>query len=106
MKKIKQSSDVFTCTLFLIITVFIFNACSKDVPDNEFNFSNMLDGPHAMPPNTGVGTGTCNATYDSISNQLVYTITWTDVTGTPTAVNFQAPVPGTQDFKNIPVNKF
>src|SRR6478752_808117 len=89
MKKINQSFNVFRSTIILIITTLIFNACSKDAPDNIFTFVATLNGSQALPPNSEAGTGTCNVTYDSISNELTYTITWKDLTGAPTAVDFQ-----------------
>jgi len=102
MKKLKAPLKVFVCVFILIVTVAGFNACSKDPQDNISSFYASLDGAHAIPVNTEIGTGYCNATYDSIDNQLAYTITWQDLTSTPTSVNFQVPDADSM-LVNIPV---
>lgn len=89
MKKIKQCFNVFTPSVILIIIVIIFNACAKNISDNLLSFVAALNGSQAIPPNAEAGIGTCNVTYDSISNQLTYTITWKNLTGAPTSVDFQ-----------------
>jgi hypothetical protein len=105
----KKNKQLFSFLLHIIISgvaVLNFSSCSKDDPDNIFAFAASLNGVQATPPNVEIGTGLCNATYDSITNKLIYTITWKELTGTPTAINFEKPVAGIPDFTNIPVTGF
>ena len=98
----KQRFKFLVYTLIVMIAVLGFNACSKEVPDNIFTFVAPLDGTNAIPPNNTTGEGYCNATYDSVSNEFSFTITWENLTGAPTAVTFQIPVSG-GGFTNIDV---
>ena len=99
---VRRSFNIFCYALILIVSVLSFNACSKDDPDNIFAFVAPLDGSQAIPSNSTIAEGYCNATYDSISNKFSFTITWENLSGAPTAVNFQVPVSG-GGFTNIDV---
>ena len=102
MKRARQQFKIFVYSLILMIAVLGFNACSKDDPDYIFTFVAPMDGTEAIPPNSTTGEGYCNATYDSVSNEFSFTLTWKNLTGAPTAVNFQVPVSG-GGFTNIDV---
>ena len=106
MTKIKWRFSLFVLIAISVVIFLGFNACTKDRPDNLFAFTAFLDGTHALSPNTEVSTGSCNVTYDSISNELTYTIRWEDLTGAPTAINFQQPAPGIPGFINVAVPGF
>ena len=106
MTKIKWRFNFLAVTAFTIVILLGFNACSKEDPDYLFTFTASLTGAQALPPNAEVSTGSCNVTYDSISNELTYTIRWEDLTGAPTAINFQQPVPGLPGFTNVAVPAF
>ena len=47
----------------------------------------MLTGTEEVPANTSPGTGTLEATYDSDSNVLNYTVTYSGLTGDATATD-------------------
>ncbi|SFQ17022.1 CHRD domain-containing protein [Parafilimonas terrae] len=103
MNKVKQRAGILMYALIVLMTFVSFGSCKKDdIEDYIFSYVAALDGTQAMPSNSVTGTGTCNATYDSIKNQLAYTITWDGLTGTPSIINFQAP-DGNGGFINMPV---
>lgn len=100
--KVRQPFKIFCYALIVMITVLSLNACSKDDPDYIFTFVAPMNGTGAIPPNSTTAEGYCNATYDSVSNKFSFTITWKNLTGTPTAIDFQMPVSG-GGFTNIDV---
>ncbi|MFT4155997.1 CHRD domain-containing protein [Parafilimonas sp.] len=103
MNKAKHRAGIVTYALIVLAIFAGFNACKKDdVEDYLFSFASSLDGTQAIPANSETGTGACYATYDSIKNQLAYTITWDGLTGTPSLINFQVP-DGDTGYINIPV---
>ncbi|HEX5154459.1 MAG TPA: CHRD domain-containing protein [Parafilimonas sp.] len=106
MTKLKQRFSLLVPAVFLVVILLNFSACSKDRPDNLFAFEGFLDGAGALPPNAEVSTGSCNVTYDSIKNELVYTIRWKDLTGAPTAINFQQPATDPPGFTNVAIAGF
>lgn len=105
MKRAKQQFKILRYALIVMVVILGFNACSKNDPDNIFTFIAPLDGSQAIPSNSSIAEGYCNATYDSISNQFSFTITWKNLSSAPTAVNFQIPVSG-GGFSNIPVTAY
>ncbi len=63
------------------------------------SFTADLKGATEVPPNDSKGTGAVDATYDSASKKLSWTITYAGLTGPATAAHFHGPaVPG----KNAP----
>ena len=44
-----------------------------------------------VPPVDGKGSGTLNATYDTVSKKLTYTVTYKDLTGPAAAAHFHGP---------------
>ena len=70
----------------------------------QVNLSAMLTGTEEVPANTSPGTGTLEATYDSDSNVLNYTVTYSGLTGDPTAAHFHGPAaPGENAPPAVPV---
>jgi hypothetical protein len=106
MTKLKQRFNLLAPAVISVVVVLNFTACSKDSSDNLFVFTAFLNGTSALPPNAETSTGSCNVTYDSIANELVYTIRWKDLTGTPTAINFQQPAVDPPGFTNATVPGF
>jgi hypothetical protein len=106
MTNVRQRFNLLVLTVISIAILLNFNACTKESPDNLFTFTAFLTGAQALPPNAEVSTGSGNVTYDSITNELVYTIRWKDLTGAPTAINFQQPAPGLPGFTNVAVSGF
>ncbi len=70
----------------------------------QVNLSAMLTGTEEVPANTSPGTGTLEATYDSDSNVLNYTVTYSGLTGDATAAHFHGPAaPGENAPPAVPV---
>jgi hypothetical protein len=70
----------------------------------QVNLSAMLTGTEEVPPNDSAGTGSLQATYDSESNVLNYTVTYSGLTGDPTAAHFHGPAdPGENAPPTVPV---
>ena len=70
----------------------------------QVNLSAMLTGAEEVPANSSAGTGTVEATYDSDSNVLNYTVTYSGLTGDATAAHFHGPAaPGENAPPAVPV---
>jgi hypothetical protein len=68
------------------------------------NFSVNLDGKTEVPPNDSAGTGKLDATYDTDSKVLKYTITYDGLTGDATAAHFHGPAdPGANAPPVVPI---
>jgi len=50
-----------------------------------------LRGGDEVPPNTTAGRGSLQATYDTASKQLTYTVTYSGLTGDATGAHFHGP---------------
>lgn len=85
---------VLLCVIFL--TCCVFSAC-KDDDDNPPPNSNMytlsatLSGTAEVPPNASAATGTLTGTYNATTYQINYTLTWSNLSGVPTAMHFHGP---------------
>ena len=106
MTKIRRRLNSLALAAISVVILLNFNACTKDRPDYLFAFNAFLDGAGALPPNAEVSTGSCNVTYDSITNELTYTMRWKDLTGAPTAINFQQPAADPPGFTNVAIPGF
>lgn len=70
----------------------------------QVNLSAMLSGTEEVPANSSPGTGMLEATYDSDSNVLNFTVTYDGLTGEPTAAHFHGPAaPGENAPPAVPV---
>jgi hypothetical protein len=70
----------------------------------QVNLAATLTGTEEVPPNDSTGTGSLQATYDSESNVLNYTVTYSGLTGDPTAAHFHGPAdPGENAPPTVPV---
>ncbi|WP_414649365.1 CHRD domain-containing protein [Chitinophaga sp.] len=45
-----------------------------------------MNGAQEVPPNSTTGSGTLSGTYDPVSYQVNYTVTWTGISGAPTGM--------------------
>ena len=52
-----------------------------------------LKGSSEVPPTGSAGTGTVEATFDSATGKLDYTVTWSGLTGPATMAHFHGPAP-------------
>lgn len=55
-----------------------------------------LKGSAEVPPNNSAGSGTVEATYDTVTKQLIYTATYSGLSGPVTAAHFHGPAEPTQ----------
>lgn len=93
MKKTPMSYVMLSALLFFAL--FTFASCEKDsdTPDDTIDFAAVVGGGQETPPVSTAGNGTLTATYNATTNLLSYTLTWTSLTGPPTAMHFhKAPV--------------
>lgn len=59
-----------------------------------------LSGRQEVPPDNSKGTGTLTGTYDTLTRKLNWSVSYSDLTGTPVAAHFHGPaLPG----KNGPI---
>ena len=54
-------------------------------------FTAKLDTMQEVPPKTGPGTGTLDATLDTASKKLTYTLTFSGLSGPATSAHFHGP---------------
>jgi len=106
--KLKTFCSPITCALLIITSILTFSACSKDdnTPDNEIKFSASLDQSQETPPTGATATGTCEARYNTETNLLTYTLTWTGLTAAPTAMHFHKAEFGEPGDVEIPITGF
>jgi CHRD domain len=63
-----------------------------------------LRGADEVPPNTTTGRGSLQASYDTASKQLTYTVTYSGLTGDATGAHFHGPAePGKNAGVVVPV---
>jgi hypothetical protein len=81
-----------TNSLFLA-TSLLLGACTTPVnPDtNVVAFSGKLTANEEVPPGSSTGTGSLKATFDTKSNLLVWTVTYSGLTGPVVAGHFHGP---------------
>jgi hypothetical protein len=71
---------------------------------DSVKFKASLKAAEEVPPAQGKGTGTLDATYDTASKQLTYTVNYSDLTGPATAAHFHGPAePGKNAGVVVPV---
>jgi len=58
---------------------------------DSVKFKASLKGSEEVPPAQSSGTGTLDATYDTASKQLTYTVDYSGLTGNATAAHFHGP---------------
>ena len=54
-------------------------------------FKGSMTGAQEVPATNSPGTGTADATLDTATKKLTYTVTWASLTGPATAAHFHAP---------------
>lgn len=80
----------------LCAIAFIVASCKKDKnnnsPDpNVYSINATMNGGKEVPANATAGTGTLTGGYNKSTNKLTYTIAWSGLTGTSTAMHFHGP---------------
>lgn len=82
------------CVIFLACCVF--SACKDKKyeappPGNTYTLSATLSAAAEVPPNASTATGTLTGTYNASTYQINYTLTWSNLSGVPTAMHFHGP---------------
>jgi hypothetical protein len=72
-----------------VLSTFLFAASSSFAA--VVNYTATLKGSSEVPPNDSKGTGTVTATYDTVSKNFSYTVTYSGLTGPATAAHFHGP---------------
>ena len=77
----------------LIAASLMLGACTTPVnPEtNRVAFSGKLSASEEVPPGTSTGTGTLKATFNTQSNLLNWTVTYSGLTGPVVAGHFHGP---------------
>ena len=75
-----------------LVSAFGFVGCDSndddDVDDNSYEVRGNSSGSQMVPAVSVTGTGSFNGTYNTQTNVLAYTMTWTGLTGNATAAGF------------------
>jgi hypothetical protein len=106
--KMKNRFNLLLSMTMAATTIIALNACSKDddKPNKIVEFSATIDAAQETPPTGETGTGTCVATYDTVTNELKYTLTWSGLTDVPTAMHFHKADVGVPGDVEIPITGF
>ena len=82
--------------VFLLASFVLMYACKKDKGNNNQNtdmytLSANASGANENPANASTATGTLTGTYNKTTNKLTYTIAWTGLAATSSALHFHGP---------------
>ena len=89
-----QTNFMKKILLIASISIFAFSSCDKDdddTPKTNYTLSATANGAQEVPAVTTAATGTVSGTYNSSTNALSYTVTWTGLSGAPTLMHFHGP---------------
>lgn len=80
-------------TAFLVAASLGLTACTTPVnPDtNAIGISGKLSASEEVPPNGSTGTGMLKARFDTQSNVLTWTVTYSGLSGPVTGAHFHGP---------------
>ncbi|MBK8984023.1 MAG: CHRD domain-containing protein [Ignavibacteria bacterium] len=84
MQKFKNFLFVLPVMLILFLFTGVSNATLYDI-------NVPLSGTQEVPPNASAGTGTLTGTYDDVTNTLVFSVSFSGLTGNTTASHFHGP---------------
>lgn len=92
-----KTRSIFKGQFFILALAgsLLFASCKKDKDSNDnvsnYSVSGNASGSQENPPVTTSGTATLTGTYNSNTNKLDYTITWSSLSGAATAVSLYGP---------------
>jgi hypothetical protein len=87
-----------------ILSAAALLALSTPVLAEQKTFSATLTAGEEVPPNDSAGTGTVEATFDTETNVLTWTIEYSGLTGEATAAHFHGPAaPGENAGPVVPI---
>lgn len=93
MKGTRGFSGKLMAAAFAALSVGTFASCRADLGEMDetattYTISGNASGSQMVPAITGTGSATITGTYNTSTNQLMYTSTWTGLTGGPTRGGF------------------
>ena len=105
------------CVTIWVVTfsvlAFSLASCDKDDDDDnnndkvEYNLAASADGGQETPSVATNATGSLTGTYNKSTNAMSYTVTWSDLSGSPTDMHFHGPAdPGTPANVAVPITGF
>lgn len=80
-----------------VVGMMAFLSCNKDDDNNNnsarasHTITGNATGNQEVPPVVGAGTATLTGTYDTTTNQLVYDISWSGLSGVLVGAHFHGP---------------
>jgi hypothetical protein len=83
--------------LFLAGAIVLLTNCKKDNNNNtsaNYTVSGNANGSQVVPPTDGNGNGTISGSYNPETRTLIYTSTWTNLSGPPTMASFYSGAAG------------
>jgi hypothetical protein len=97
--KTRNFRNIFMTSLaaLAITGTMVISSCDKEDDDDiknpkaKYNLSGTAGADQEVPATTSAGTATLTGTYDTLSKQLMYSITWTGLTGDVTVAHFHGP---------------
>jgi hypothetical protein len=97
MKSMVNRALNFCAAILMMGSVLVGTGCSKDDDNNtpapkvDYTLSGSASGSQEVPAVTTAGTGTVTGSYNSSTNLLNYTVTWTGLSGPATLMHFHGP---------------
>ena len=85
MKKTKSLTSV-------ILLGFAVSACASIARAETIKLHADMKGSNEVPPNSSPGSGTAEATFDTDSKLLTWTVTYSNLTGPVMGAHFHGPV--------------
>lgn len=81
---------------FAFLGLVTFSSCDKEESDSKpksakFSISGAATGAQEVPAVTSTATGNLTGSYDTASKSLIYTVTWTGLSGEVTMAHFHGP---------------
>ena len=80
-----------------IAGMLVLSSCDKDddddmnPPDAKYNISGTSSGAQEVPAVTTTASGTLSGSYDTVSKSLIYSVSWTGLSGDATMAHFHGP---------------
>lgn len=95
-------------TLFVLMAATVWVGCEDDNDvTNTYTISGTANGAQEVPAVVTPGTGTVSGTYNKQTKMLDYTVTWNNVSDTPSMMHFHGPAdPGAIAGVLIPITDF
>jgi len=100
MKTVWKNPKTFLVLLAsTLITGSVLTSCDKDeIDDNNqtYTLSGNASGSKEVPSNASTGTATLTGTFDTRTNSLTYSISWSGLSNSATVAHFHGPASETQ----------